>query len=115
MSVFNRIAGTEEPKIPVWPIICDFTRMMDNELSLSQLGTIYNLSQAELAECTEYAQGLAAMLADETTERLRVGWGQAFADGDARSRINALIFHLLLRTEQGTLTEAQFRARLGLV
>lgn len=115
MSVFARIAGTEEPKIPVWPIICDFTRMMDNELSLAQLGELYDMSQAELTECTEYAQAFGAMLADETAERVRVGWGQSFADGDARSRINALIFHLMLRTEQGTLTEAQFRARLGLV
>lgn len=115
MSVFNRIAGTEEPKIAVWYIIADFTRMMDNELSLGQLAELYSMSQIEIAECAEYAQALGAMLATETAERVRIGMGQSFADGEARSRINALIFHLMLRTEQGTLTEAQFRNRLGLV
>jgi len=115
MSVFNRIVGTEEPKIPVWPIICDFTRMMDNELSVAQLAALYSIDQDETTECISYMVALGSMLADETAERVRIGMGQTYADGDARSRINALIFHLLLRAEHGTLTEAQFRQRLGLV
>ena len=115
MSIFNRIAGIEEPKIPVWPIICDFTRMMDNELSIAELAALYSMSQNETSECVSYMIALGGMLADETAERVRIGMTQEFADGDARSRINALIFHLLLRAEQGTLTEAEFRQRLGIV
>lgn len=114
MSIFNRIAGTLEPKIPVWPIMMDFTRVMDSELSFADLATKYELSPAEQAEAGEYLTAIGALVQSEVATRLTMGWPQESAIRDARVSVDAVLRYALLRAEQGTITESQFRARLGL-
>ena len=114
MSIFNRIAGTAEPKIPVWPIMMDFTRVMDQELSFADLATKYELSPAEQAEVSEYLTAIGALVQAEVATRLTMGWPQESAIRDARVSVDAVLRYALLRTEQQTITEAQFRTRLGI-
>jgi len=113
MSVFNRIAGTEDPKLPVWPIMMDFTRVMDAELSFEDLAKNYELSPAEQAEVGEYLTAIGTLVQAEVATRLTMGWPQESAIRDARVSVDAVLRYALLRTEQQTLTEEQFRTSLG--
>ena len=114
MSIFNRIAGTEEPKIPVWPVMMEITRLMDAEITFADLVQIYGLSQAEQLEIGEYLTAIQALVTGEVTERMRIGMGQAFAMRDGRVAIDAVLRYALLRIEQGTMTLEVFREKLGL-
>ena len=114
MSIFNRIAGTEQPKVAVWPIMMDITRVMDEEISFTDLAEQYSLSAEEQAEMAEYIQAIGAMIVTEVTERMTFGWGQVGATRDARVSIDAVLRYALLRIEQGTMTLEQFRTALGL-
>ena len=114
MSIFNRIAGTEEPKIAVWPIMMDITRVMDQEITFADLATQYELSAEEQAEMGEYMTAIGAIITDEVTERMRIGMGQAYAVRDARVSVDAVLRYSLLRIEQGTMTVEMFRSVLGL-
>ena len=114
MSIFNRIAGNEEEKIPVWPIMMDFTRVLDSELTFQELAEKYTLSQAEQLEAQEYLGAIGAMVQSETAERIGLGWEQTSAIRDARVSVDAVLRYGLLRCEQGTITEAAFRSSLGL-
>lgn len=114
MSVFNRIAGTLEPKIPVWPIMMDFTRVMDQELSFADLATKYELSPEEQAEAGEFLTAIGVIVQAEVATRLALGWPQESAIRDARVSVDAVLRYALLRAEQGTISEEAFRARLGL-
>lgn len=115
MSVFNRIAGTEEPKIAVWPIMMDFTRVMDQEITMTELATIHSLTLEEVQECGEYLTAIGAIVQSEVATRMGIGWPQESAVRDARVSVDAVLRYALLRTEQGTLTEQQFRSQLGLL
>jgi hypothetical protein len=119
MSVFSRIASREispaKPKIAVWPIIVDFTRMLDNEISIAQLAVLYDMDQSEITECTEYLGAFLSRLSTTTAALIADGINAVTAEELARSRIHSLVWHLLLRIEHGTLTLAEFRNRLGLI
>lgn len=114
MSIFNRIAGVEEPKIAVWPIMMDFTRVMDSELSFADLSQKYSLSQQEQVEASEYLTAIGAMVQSETQVRVGVGFPLESAIRDARVSVDAVLRYGLLRCEQGTITESAFRTSLGL-
>lgn len=114
MSVFNRIAGTEEPKIPVWPIMMDITRVMDAEITFQQLATSYSLDAEEQTELGEYMTAIGSILTAEVATRMGIGWEQASATRDARVSIDAVLRYALLRAEQGSMSIQQFRTWLGL-
>lgn len=113
MSAFNRLAGTEEPKLPVWPIITDFTRVMDGEITIQQLAVKYSLSADEQVEVGEYLTALGSMVTTRATA-MAAALGVDNATETARAIVNAKMMHALLRAEQGTHTEASFRAVFGL-
>ena len=117
MSLFNRIAGTEEPKIGIWPIMTDFTRVLDQEVGfgLSELATKYDLSQEEQTEAGAYLQHLGSMVQDRATSLVANGIGANLATEIARSVVDAKFRHGLLRAEVGTITEQQFKDNLGMV
>lgn len=114
MSVFNRIAGTQEPKIPVWPIMMDITRLIDEEITFAELAAIYQLSPVEQAEIGEYLTAIGTILATELAIRTGLNWPEASANRDARVSVETVLRHALLRIEQGTMTLQQFRTVLGL-
>lgn len=114
MSIFNRIAGTEEPKIPVWPVMMDFTRVLDQEITFAQFATIYELSQAEQAESAEYLAAIGTLVIERTTALVTAGIATQLATIIARGTIDNQLRYGLLRTEQGTITEAALRAVFGM-
>ena len=114
MSVFNRIAGTEEPKIPVWPLLTNFSRLIDAEITMQQLAELHELSQAEVIELQSYLVAISSLIEADKAELVRIGMAQPFVTDYAHARINVKVFPLMLRIEQGTITESQFRAKLGL-
>lgn len=114
MSIFNRVAGIEESKIPVWPLMVDFTRVLDNDLSLADFVIKYNLSTAEQTEANQYFAAIGSMIQAEVQARMNIGFPQDLAIRDARTSIDAVLRYALLRCEHGTITEAAFRTSLGL-
>ena len=114
MSVYDRIAGTLEPKVPVWPIMMDFTRVMDGEITIQQLAEIYQFNSDEMVEVGEYLTAIGAMVQAEVVTRIGIGWPQDSAIRDARVSVDAVLRYALLRTEQGTYSVKLFRSALGL-
>ena len=114
MSIFNRIAGTDEPKIPVWPVMMDFTRVLDQEITFAQFATIHQLDQAEQAEAGEYLTAIGGLVTDRATALAGVGIPVQLATIIARETVDNQLRYGLLRAEQGTITEAALRAVLGM-
>lgn len=111
MSVFNRIAGTEEPKIPVWFIISDCMKVVDSRMTFPQFAAEYSLTQLEQAEMGEYLTAVGTILTAEIANRTALG---SSAERDARSAVETLLRTSLLQIEQHKMTLAEFRALLGL-
>jgi len=111
MSVFNRIAGTEEPKIPVWYIISDVMKVIDSRLTFAQLVAEYSFTSAEQTEIGEYLTAVGAILATEIGNRTALG---ASAERDGRGAVENLMRTSLLQIEQHKMTQAEFRTLLGL-
>lgn len=114
MSVFNRIAGSEEPKIPVWPLMTNFSRLVDGEINMQTLAGLHDLDVGEVTELTTYLQTLGARIQVFSTALVTSGVDQAVASELARAIVTSRTFPLLLRIEQGTITEQQFRQKIGL-
>lgn len=114
MSIFNRIAGTEDPKIAIWPLMMDFTRVLDSEITFEQFATIYSLSENEKSEAGEYLTRIGELVTDRTVELMGVGISQSLATVIARGTVDSQLRYGLLRTEIGTITESQLRANLGI-
>jgi len=105
MSIHARLAGTEEPKLPVWGTITDFTRVMDGDMTFNEVATKYELSQAEQVQAGQILTAVGTMV---TARAATMG------EEVARSVVNAKMQHALLRAELGTNTEAEFLAVFGL-
>lgn len=115
MSVFNRIAGTEEPKIPVWGIMVDFTMLIDQEITFADLVAMHQLSEAEQGEVVQYLTAIGGVVQQESEIRIvSLSWPTESAQRDARVSVHTVLWYALLRIEQRKITEAQFRAVLGL-
>lgn len=114
MSIFNRIAGTEKPKIAVWPIMMDFTMVLDGQMTAQQMAEAHQLDEDEQAEATEYLAAIESLVTSEAQVRVGVGFPMESAVRDARVSVDAVLRYGLLRCEQGKITEAAFRASLGL-
>jgi hypothetical protein len=114
MSIFNRIAGTEEPKIPVWPVMMDFTRVLDQEITFAQFATIHELNQTEQAEAGEYLTAIGTLVTERATALVTAGIGTQLATIIARGTVDNQLRYGLLRAEQGTITEAALRSVLGM-
>lgn len=128
MSLFDRIAGTAEPKIPIWPFMMDVTRTLDTEITIQQLAEIHELTEAEVAEAIEYiahigglVQSRAALLIkawqigtrqDLTAEEIEALTAHAVLD--ARGTVDNQLRYGLLRAETGKIDEPTFRANLGM-
>ena len=111
MSVFNRIAGTEEPKIPVWFVISDCMKVIDGRLTFPQLVAEYDFTADEQAEMGSYLTAVGAILQTEIANRTALGDS---AERDARGAVENLMRTSLLQIEQGKMTLAEFRTLLGL-
>ena len=114
MSIFNRVAGTEEPKIAVWPLITNMTRVMDGEITLQQLTALHSFSAAEQDEADEYLLHFVTLIQDKALLLQGASIPQTEAIELARSIVDAKVRHALLRCEGGTIDEATFRSNLGL-
>ena len=114
MSIFNRIAGTEEPKIPVWPLMMDFTRALDQEITFQEFATIHEMDQTEQAEAAEYLTAIGTLVTERATALAGVGIPIQLATIIARGTVDSQLRYGLLRAEQGTITEAALRAVLGI-
>lgn len=114
MSIFNRVAGAEEPKIPVWPLMMDFTRVLDEEITFAEFATLYELSTAEQAEANEYLIAIGTLVTDRTTTLAGIGIPLALATVMARGTVDNQLRYGLLRAEHGTITEAALREVLGM-
>ena len=114
MSIFNRVAGTDEPKIPVWPVMMDFTRVLDQEITFAQFATIHELDQTEQAEAIEYLTAIGTLVTERATALAGVGIPVQLATTIARCTVDSQLRYGLLRAEQGTITEAALRAVLGI-
>lgn len=114
MSIFDRVSGTEEPKIPVWPLMMDFTRVLDSEITFQEFATLYDLSAAEQTEANEYLTAIGNLVTDRTTTLAGVGIPLALATIMARGTVDNQLRYGLLRAEHGTITEAALRTTLGI-
>lgn len=114
MSLFNRMAGTEDPKIPVWPVMMDFTRVLDQEITFQQFAELYSLSQQEQAEAAEYLTRIGQLVVARTTELAGIGIGLELATVMARGTVDNQLRYGLLKAEYGQITESQLRANLGI-
>ena len=114
MSLFDRIAGTEDPKIGVWPIMMDLTRVLDSEIDMEQLATIYSLSAAEQTEAGEYLTHCGNLVTSRATALVGAGIPLDLATVLARGSVDNQLRYGLLRAEQGTIDEATLRANLGM-
>jgi hypothetical protein len=114
MSLFDRIAGTAEPKIGVWPIMMDLTRVLDGELTMEQLATIHSLDAAEQTEAGEYLTHCGSLVTARTTELVGAGIGVELATVLARGSVDNQLRYALLRAEHGSIDEATLRANLGI-
>lgn len=112
--MFTRLRASDENKIAVWPIMMDFTMVLDGEMQFSALATKYNLSQDEQLEAQEYLTAIGTMVQEEAAVRIGLGWPQVSATRDARVSVDAVLRYALLRAEQGTITLQGFRTMLGL-
>ncbi len=100
MSVFNRIAGTEEPKIAVWYIMMDVLKLIDSRMTFLELATAYNLSGAEQSELGEYLAAINAMVTSEVTKRTALGWETASATRDGRGAVENVLRVALLQIDK---------------
>ena len=114
MSIFNRVAGTEEPKIPVWPVMMDFTRVLDQEITFQEFATIHELDQTEQAEAAEYLTAIGTLVTERATALAGVGIPIQLATIIARGTVDSQLRYGLLRAEQGTITEAALKVTLGI-
>jgi hypothetical protein len=112
--LFDRIAGTEEPKIGIWPIMTDFTRVLDGGFTLTELATKYELTEQEQADAAIYLQHLSSMVQNRATALVASGISADLATEIARSVVDAKFRHGLLRAEVGTINEADFKTSLGM-
>ena len=128
MSIFNRVAGTEEPKIPVWPLMMDFTRVLDEEISFAEFAAKYQFSQAEQIDAVKYLTAIGTLVTTRQALLLKA-WNVEGREDLTQQEVDALTFHArldargtvdnqlrygLLRAEQGTITEAALKATLGM-
>lgn len=116
MSAFERLAGIQEPKLPVWGMITGVTRVLDGEVSLSDLAQTpdFTLSEAEQLEVGEYLVAIGAMVTARAEDLVLSGLPEELATEVARAIVNSKVMHALLRLEQGSHTEGSFRAVFGL-
>ena len=114
MSIFKRIEGTEEPKIPVWPIMMDFTRVLDSEITFQHFAEKHKLNQAEQAEASEYLTAIGGLVTARATALAGIGIPVQLATIMARGTVDNQLRYGLLRAEQGTITEAALRSTLGM-
>lgn len=114
MSVFNRVAGTEEPKIAIWPLITNMTRVLDGEITFQQFAALHSLSASEQAEAQEYLDHVTSLVQAKATALIGASIPQVEAVEIARCVVDAKFRHALLRCEGGTIDEATFRANLGM-
>lgn len=144
MSIFNRIAGIEQPRIPLLQLLSDAIKVMDGEVAITALeyetgvnGETAQLSQAEVAELGEYlvafgarieALVATAMKADMVTYRQTLqGADPMFISSveaaaitakavlEARSIVRSQLEDYLLNAERGNTTESEFRSWVGLI
>lgn len=115
MSVFNRIAGTEEPKIPVWPVMGAVMRVLDGKWTFALLVQRFDLTEPEQAKVQIYLGAIGQLVQDTVAEYLRVGFSLPYATRAARVDIDGLLRYLCLQAEDQEITEAEFDAALGIV
>jgi hypothetical protein len=113
MSIFNRVAGTEEPKIPVWPIMMDFTRVLDGEMTIAELATVYELTAEEQTEAQQYLTRIGELVAERVAELVALGISQELSTILARGSVDNQLRYGLLRAEHGTITETELKTNLG--
>lgn len=116
MTFFNRVAGTEEPKVPVWNLRTDIPRVLNQEpgFGIAELAAKYECDQVETAELGEYVTHAGTMIVARVTALMADGLNQANATEVAKATVDSIVSHALLRVEQGTMDQAGLREYLGM-
>lgn len=116
MAFFDRVAGTAEPKVPVWNLRTDIPRVLNQEpgFGIAELAAKYECNQAEATELAEYVTHAGTMINDRVTALMTDGLSQPIAIEVAKAVVDSVVSHALLRVEQGTMDVAGLRAYLGM-
>lgn len=116
MTFFDRVAGTQEPKVPVWSLRTDIPRVLNQEpgFGIAELAAKYECDQAETAELGEYVTHAGTIITDRVAALMADGISQANAIEMAKAVVDSIVSHALLRVEQGTMDVDGLRAYLGM-
>lgn len=114
MSIFNKAAGIEQPKIAIWHLITDMTRVLDGNLLFTDFANLYNLNQEETIETGQYLTKIADLVQERATKLINAGIDSDLSTELARSVVFVKFWHGLIRCENNTITEQEFKANFGL-
>lgn len=110
-SLYERIAGIQRPRVPVWPLMNHTWLFLEGLIAWSDIKTAMNLNDGEHSQLQEMFN---ALMVNAAAKPLCL----AVPAGDARDEMQRQItfhdsFHLLLAIESERLTKAQVSAYLG--
>lgn len=114
MSLFNRVSGLEFPKIAIWQLITDMTRVLDTELSFEDFVSMYNMTPEESYEANQYLTRIGDMVQERTLKLINNGIDAELSTELARSVVFVKFWHALIRCEKKTITEQQFKQTIGI-
>lgn len=114
MSIFNRAAGLDQPKIAIWHLITDFTRVIDSLITFADLVAIYNLNEDEQLEASQYLTKIGTLVQERAIKLINNGLDEELSAELARSVVFVKFWHALIRCENKTITEAEFKSAFGL-
>ena len=114
MGLFARIAGIEQPKIGIWPFICDVTRVRDGAMEFFDLAVRHQLSSEEQLELVDYLTSIGAGLTANIQRRVSEGATITTATEDARVLWFSRVWHALACVEYASIDENGLRELLGL-
>lgn len=113
MSVFDRVAGLEEDKIPLWGLLTHFQMLLDGDAVATDVVTAYQLDTTEQAELSTYLTRVNTLVTDKTTALVSDGLSNASATELARALVGFQFLVALHRAEQSLITKAEFESKFG--
>jgi hypothetical protein len=120
MRLFDRLRGfdndgTEVKKLPIWPVISRFTRVLDGSMSPQSFIDHFELDQQEQEELTAALAGVVGVMQSTIASyETNLNTTTAVATELARARIHAIVWHLFVGVEDGTVDLQEFQTTLNI-
>jgi|GEM_PF-2825016 len=119
MSLYDRYRGIDDAgnlveKLGIWPTITDFGRMLDGEITATDISQAYGLSAAEQQEFDAVNAHATSTITAYVVGLMGVGISQATATSIARGIVRNQYTQALLKAEGNLGTKAEFDAAMGI-